>query len=552
MTTEHTFDEGTSRRRLQAAVGEAYEIGRLLGRGGFAEVFEARDPALRRSVAVKTLRPDVATSPTVVERFQREARAIARLRHPNVVEIYTVGERDGVAFYVMPLVRGESLAARLEREGALDPAEAERILMESAAGLGAAHRAGIIHRDVKPANILLDGEERRVLLTDFGIARAAEDEAEPGLTGTRMVVGSPRYLSPEQGAGDAVDHRADLYALGVVAYEMVVGRPPFEAPTARALLVKHLTETPESLRELRPGCPEGLAHAVDRCLAKEPDDRWPDAERLLEALRAGAATGRERIAPRSPGEGAATGPQAGDDVAAVATKDPAVETRSAEEPPRAHRRRILAGAGVAVGAAAVELVAAGTLAFSLPVALVGVAVAVSSVGAARREGVGVAELLTGRSASGGPVAGRADRTGTTGFGAHGEAVRRSRSARGHVLRLYHTLSRVERERFPELPEAVDAVAQAIRLNARRLAALEARMGEVAAPGRATPTGVVVATGEIDDARDRVAAELAEQEAALEQIRHWLVRSGGADSAAVHDQLAAAVARAAAAARRAGA
>jgi len=235
--------EESHRARLARALGDNYELGRLLGRGGFAEVHAARDRALQRDVAVKTLRFDLPLTPVLAERFQREAQAMAKLRHPNLMPVYSVGQGEGIAFFVMPLAQGESLREVLEREHRVSVAEARRILAETAAALGEAHRAGMVHRDVKPDNIMLEGDERRVLLMDLGIAKAAEASETAELTGTGMIVGTPHYMSPEQASGERhVDHRADLYSLGVVGFQMLTGRLPFTAPTVQGVIVKHISE----------------------------------------------------------------------------------------------------------------------------------------------------------------------------------------------------------------------------------------------------------------------------------------------------------------------
>jgi eukaryotic-like serine/threonine-protein kinase len=204
---------GDHRARLQEALGDGLKIRRLLGRGGFAEVWAAFDVRLKREVAVKTLRYDLVISDSLLERFQREAEAVAKLRHPNIIPIYEVGEGKGVAYFVMPMIEGESLGEALDREGTLSIDEACRVLREVAGALAAAHRAGIVHRDVKPDNIMLEGPERRPIVMDFGIAKASSS-TDAKLTGTGMALGTPRYMSPEQASGDKdLSPRSDQYAL---------------------------------------------------------------------------------------------------------------------------------------------------------------------------------------------------------------------------------------------------------------------------------------------------------------------------------------------------
>ncbi len=279
--------DDTRRGRVQSAVGAAYDVRELIGRGGFADVWAAFDRTLQRMVAVKVLHPELEAAPATLERFEREALAIARLRHPGIIPIHAVGRREGLAFYVMALVEGESLRARLAREGTPPPEEAVRIIREAAGALAAAHRAGIVHRDVKPENLMLEGEDRRVLVVDFGIAKSAPG-AQTGLTSTGVVLGTPSYMSPEQAAGSgAVDSRSDVYALGVVAYELLAGVHPFAGrTTAQALLAAHIADAPVPLGTRRPDIPPGLAALVDRCLEKDPARRPRDATELLAGVDA--------------------------------------------------------------------------------------------------------------------------------------------------------------------------------------------------------------------------------------------------------------------------
>ena len=277
-------DESANRERLQAALGASCEIRRLLGRGGFAEVYVAYDRRLKREIAVKTLRGDLVVSSTLLDRFQREAEAVAMLRHPNVVPIYSVGEGEGIAYFTMPLIEGESLGAALEREGQFSVAETRRILHDAAGALAAAHRAGLVHRDVKPENILLEGPERRALLMDFGIARTG-DGSLSALTGTGTLVGTPHYMSPEQAVGDrTLDHRSDQYSLALVGYRMLTGRFPFEADTLQGLIFKQVAEVPSPVREVRPDVPQELSDALARALAKRPDDRFESMAAFAAAI----------------------------------------------------------------------------------------------------------------------------------------------------------------------------------------------------------------------------------------------------------------------------
>ena len=192
-------DEQEYRQRLQRALGDGYELREHVGRGGFADVYKALDIELRREVAVKVLRSDLILSHSLVERFRREAQVVANLRHPNIIPIYSVGQGEGLLYFTMPLVEGETLRAVLKREGKLPVEEANRILIEAAGALATAHESGLVHRDVKPDNIMLEGKERRVFVMDFGIAKVLASEAE-GLTQTGMIIGTAQYMSPEQAA----------------------------------------------------------------------------------------------------------------------------------------------------------------------------------------------------------------------------------------------------------------------------------------------------------------------------------------------------------------
>jgi len=266
---------------VQRALGEGFKARRLLGAGGFGEVWEAFDVRLQRSVAVKVLRPELADSPSFRERFAHEARAVAKLRHPGIVPIYHVGEGEGLVYFIMPLLEGKTLRAALEEEGPLDPEEAIRLLAEAALALREAHQRGIVHRDLKPENVMLEGPERRLVLMDFGIAQS--EDIGQGDTSAGLVLGSPEYMSPEQAKGTRLDSRSDIYSLGVVGYRMLAGRLPFEGETAREVLAHHILTPPEPLASVAP-VPQALADAVMRCLAKQPEDRWQTADELLVTL----------------------------------------------------------------------------------------------------------------------------------------------------------------------------------------------------------------------------------------------------------------------------
>ena len=277
-------------QRCNAAVAGLYEIEAEIGRGGMAVVYRALDTRLRRKVALKVLPPELAFRPEVRTRFLREAEMAARLSHPHIVPIYSVNEAQGLVYFAMGLVEGESLAARLAREPRPPLEFVRRILREVAEALHYAHEQGVVHRDVKPDNILLEGARGRSLVTDFGIARAAEGDQR--LTVTGIAVGTPAYMSPEQAMGEReVDGRADIYALGIVAYQMLAGELPFQASNTPAMLMKHLSERPRPLSQVRPDLPSNLVLAIDRALAKGRNERFANAQAFADALAEDAASG---------------------------------------------------------------------------------------------------------------------------------------------------------------------------------------------------------------------------------------------------------------------
>ncbi|MEO7964323.1 MAG: serine/threonine-protein kinase [Gemmatimonadaceae bacterium] len=276
------------RTHVERVLSANYELDREIGRGGMGIVYLARDRRLKRRVAIKLLPPELAFRGEIRTRFLREAETAAQLSHPNIVPIYSVDEREGLVYFVMTYVEGDNLAVRLHDRGAMPPDEARRILLEVARALSFAHERGVVHRDIKPDNILLDREEGRVMVTDFGIARAITDGADSRLTATGMAIGTPAYMSPEQSMGDReIDGRSDLYSLGVVAYQMLSGELPFIANSTPALLVKHLSETPVPVQQKVSGIPADLARAVMILLEKEPANRFVSAAALVTALETG-------------------------------------------------------------------------------------------------------------------------------------------------------------------------------------------------------------------------------------------------------------------------
>ena len=271
--------------QLRQALASQYDVERVLGHGGMGTVVLGRDRALDRPVAIKVISPDITVTPRHHQRFLQEARIVAKLRHPNIVAVYSAGEADGLLYFVMEYVPGESLRDLLTRERCCAAERAERILRDLADALAFAHARGVVHRDIKPENVLLDHETGRAMLADFGVAQALAADSEQRLTGPGVVVGSPQYMSPEQAAGERnLDGRSDIYGLGLVGYEMLAGGPAFEGTSVVSVLAKQLTEPPPPLAPLAPAAPPALVATISRAIAKEADDRWQDASEMARAL----------------------------------------------------------------------------------------------------------------------------------------------------------------------------------------------------------------------------------------------------------------------------
>jgi serine/threonine protein kinase len=319
-------------------LADRYAVGELLGRGGMAEVYLATDRVLDRPVAVKVLGGWLASDATFVERFRREALASARISHPNLVAVFDAGSEDGVHYIVMEHVRGETLADVLRRVGRLPPNRATRIATSVADALGVAHAAGIVHRDVKPANVMLT-PDGRIKLMDLGIARGIEGES---ITRASSILGTAGYVSPEQARGERVDHRSDIYSLGCVLFEMLTGRQPFEADNPVAVAFKHVHEAPLPPTSLEASVPPALEAVVLRAMEKDPASRFPSVADMTSALN-------DRTAPVRPIEDTRPLPVAG------TTTPPPTEAlpRRADRPPR--RRPLIL---ILLGLAALALIVA--------------------------------------------------------------------------------------------------------------------------------------------------------------------------------------------------
>jgi len=274
----------------ERALAPQFDVESELGRGGMGIVYRARDRRLKREVAVKVLPPELAFRGEIKSRFLREAETAAQLNQPNIVPIYAVDEREGLVFFVMACVDGTTVGKRLHDEGALPVDDARRIMRQVSDALAYAHARGVIHRDIKPDNILLDRESKRAMVTDFGIARAMQEGADSRLTATGMAIGTPAFMSPEQAAGEhEIDGRSDLYSLGVVGYQMLTGQLPFRAGSTASMLMKQITERPAPVQQLRPDVPPDLAAIVMTLLEKEPTNRFPSASALSAALSGDAS-----------------------------------------------------------------------------------------------------------------------------------------------------------------------------------------------------------------------------------------------------------------------
>jgi serine/threonine protein kinase len=285
------------RDELQQVLGDAYLFDRELPRGGMSRVFVANETALGRNVVIKVLAPELSATLSA-ERFKREISLAAHLQHPNIVPLLSAGQAGMRLYYTMPLVDGESLRERMGRERPMSIESVSRILEDIAGALAYAHGEGIVHRDMKPENVMFF--HGRAVVLDFGIGKALtaaqRDDSEPRITQAGVSLGTPMYIAPEQAAGDpTLDHRADIYALGVLAYEMLTGHPPFAARTPQAVMAAHATEIPLPVSSKRSDVPAPLARVIMKCLAKHPAERPQSADEIIAAVRESAAWAQEDV-----------------------------------------------------------------------------------------------------------------------------------------------------------------------------------------------------------------------------------------------------------------
>jgi eukaryotic-like serine/threonine-protein kinase len=487
-------------QRLSQALGSSFTLEGEIGRGGMGVVYHARDERLKRKVAVKVLPPELAFREEIRIRFLREAETAARLSHPHIVPIHSVGEGpDGLVYFVMAYVDGESLAARLKRRERLPAEEARRIMMETADALGAGHALGIIHRDVKPDNILLEGSRGRTVLTDFGIAKALTSTTGPGtLTATGVAIGTPHYMSPEQAAGDReIDGRSDIYSLGVVGYQMLAGELPFSAPTVPGLLLKQITEQAPNLKDRTPTCPDDLASCVMRSLEKEPEARWPTADALRRALESrsappyrparrtsgGGARGETRLGPprTSPAGGAerrrATRP--------TTKKDPRKDLTPSGEPRMVAKFRdsFVSWASVCGGLMFIDLMMGGGLSWSLfPTGLWGGFGLLPQYMKLWHTGYSWRDVLNRPAAPDAFGASLAARRSlgpaqADEFGRHADTVQMARNDREAILKIMERVPPSERKLLPDVVQTIDALLKRAEDLARMLHGMSADVDE---------------------------------------------------------------------------
>jgi len=508
------------RSHVMRVLETQYEVEKEIGRGGMGIVYKGRDKRLKRPVAIKLLPPELAFRSEIRQRFLREAEMAAQLSHPHIVPIYSVDEREGLVYFVMALVEGENLGSRIQRQGPIAPDEARRILREVGDALAYAHSQNTVHRDIKPDNILIDGQTGRTMVTDFGIARAVSEGAEQKLTGTGIAIGTPAFMSPEQSAGDRdIDGRTDLYSLGVVAYQMLCGDLPFNATSTPALLVKHLSEKPTPI-EQRAAVPPDLARAVMLCLEKNPADRFPSAKEFVRALETGQVPALPTRAGSAYPQAAPNWqprPLAGADYAMDGEPTPEERVRWEAKPVVEFRRNLAPFLFVSGAIVFVDIVGGPSFlfvsflwginmaykyaklwsdgydwrdVFKQPRDRMIVDVAAETLDDAKaiwdpakraevRERTRRRRLSTG--AAGVPVPGAAGaELEAMSSGPHAAAVRQALLDRDEIVRIMRDLPKAERDRLPEVGTSAQRVAETIVTIARAIAMAEREVGSTSA------------------------------------------------------------------------
>jgi serine/threonine protein kinase len=552
--------------RVVVAIGTQYDIGDEIGRGAMGVVYRATDLRLRRTVAIKVLPPDLAFRPETRERFLREAEMAAQLSHPNIVPIYSVDEKNGIVHFVMAFVDGESLGERLEREPRPPLDLVRRVLRDVADALDYAHRRGVIHRDIKPDNILLDRHGARPVVTDFGIARAGETHSR--LTVTGVAVGTPAYMSPEQAMGEReLDGRSDIYSLGIVGYRMLAGELPFRASSSAAMMLKHISEQPLPLAGQRPEAPPALVAAVEHALAKRPEDRWQDAGALRDALDTGTTasfTGAPARVP-APLPAPASNPQpVPREKKKRKKKEDSLETFAAK--PLDDRIRIARRDAFVGGAGLLAFVGVNALTWPwlwwtvFPAFFMSWSV-VAKVATLWSEGVPLSAIFrSNRAGQSGASPASSDASPLAPSdvlaGPHGPAVRRAAEDRAHIQMIVRNLSKLDRELVPDVLPTVDALAERIAALAQMLhrldhdiapgtvERLDARIAEVEREGASAIDHERrfsllkrqrTTLADLAERRARVARQLESAGLALENLRLDLLklRSSGVQ-AAIHD------------------
>ena len=496
--------------RLGRALAPSYELDRELGRGGMAIVYCARDTRLRRRVAVKLLPPDLAFRPDIRSRFLREAETAAQLSHPNIVPIFSVDEREGLVYFVMAFVEGGNLGDRLRRQGALPIEDARQIVRELADALGYANRNGVVHRDIKPDNILLDADSGRAMITDFGIARAATGADDTRLTATGVTIGTPTYMSPEQCSGDRdIDGRSDLYSLGVVAYQMLTGSPPFIGGSTPAIIMMHVTEAPVPPRTRRAEIPRDFEQIVLKLLEKDPANRFATGEDVVAALD-GAPLAPVRTNAPVAWSAAPTG-NLGETIAANIRRDAIAEVqtrlesraaarrerraarrkakdeeRSLPERLRALRRRLATYVPTSLFLLGINYMTGDGFWWAIfPILGMGFEVAIG-VGRLWGDGVPLKSVFTGvlPPGLGGPALAASDSPAAPADGTdaeilagpHGAALKQAIADNGRIEALVGRLTDTERKMLPEVKPTAEALFARIQTLALALHRLDAEVG----------------------------------------------------------------------------